>query len=147
MDVTKSPSLNGRLNQFDLTGVRVLFVDDELDSRLLVEQLLRDRNAEVVSAASAMEAMEVIMRSPPDVLVSDIGMPTKDGYWLMQQVCRLVPNHSTSLPAFALTAYARPEDQERAILTGFQMYASKPIEPVELVAKVTKLAGRPAAVT
>ena len=74
-------------------------------------------------------------------------MPTKDGYWLMQQVCRLVPNHSTSLPALTLAAYARPEDQECAILAGFQMYASKPIEPVELVAKVTKLASRPAAVT
>jgi signal transduction histidine kinase len=82
IDVPGMRSPDGQVDQFDLTGVRVLCVDDEPDSRLLVEQLLRERHADVVTATSAVEAIELIIQSPPDVLVSDIGMPVEDGYWL-----------------------------------------------------------------
>ena len=125
-----------------LTEVRVLVVDDEADARALVKRLLEDRGARVQTAGSVAEAMELLRAETPDVLVSDIGMPGEDGYSLIRQVRALGPELGGNVPAVALTAYARAEDRMKAVLAGFQMHVSKPVEPAELLAMVASLAGR-----
>ena len=125
-----------------LTGVRVLVVDDEPDARALVKRLLDDCHATVTTAGSAADAMAQIAAAPPDVLVSDIGMPGQDGYALIAQVRALAGDAGGDVPAVALTAYARSEDRVRAIRAGFQTHVVKPVEPAELVAVVASLARR-----
>ena len=77
-----------------------------------------------------------------DVLVSDIGMPEEDGYALIRQVRALGAEQGGAIPAVALTAYARAEDRMKAVLAGFQMHVTKPVEPAELLTMVASLAGR-----
>jgi CheY-like chemotaxis protein len=120
----------------------VLVVDDDQDARDLVERVLADREAEVVKAASAEEALEALLRTRPTVLLTDIGMPREDGYVLIRRVRALPPEQGGDVPAVALTAYARAEDRTQALLAGFQMHVSKPVEPGELVAAVANLARR-----
>ena len=122
-----------------LNGVKVLVVDDEPDARELIKIVLEECHAEVVTAASTQEALEVLKRERPDVLVSDIGMPQADGYQLIRQVRNLDPNRGGIIPAVALTAYARAEDRKRALLSGYQMHISKPVEPSELIVIVASL--------
>ena len=124
----------------DLSGIKVLVVDDEPDARQLVTRLLNECDAEVFVAASAQEALQLLERVCPHVLVSDIGMPGTDGYQLIRQIrSRHTPQ---KLPALALTAFARSEDRRRAMLAGYQMHLAKPLEPRELVVTVSSLAQR-----
>jgi PAS domain S-box-containing protein len=126
----------------DLSGMRVLVVDDELDARSLIQRLLQDCKADVVTAASVSEAFDIIVGETPDLIVSDIGMPGEDGYGLIRRV-RALKNGKSQIPAIALTAYARTEDRVKAINAGFQLHLSKPVEPVELLAMVNSLVKRP----
>jgi PAS domain S-box-containing protein len=128
----------------DLSGMTVLVVDDELDARSLIQRLLQDCKAVVVTAASVAESLDIIVGETPDLIVSDIGMPGEDGYGLIRRV-RALQNGKSQIPAIALTAYARTEDRVKAINAGFQLHLSKPVEPVELVAMVNSLVKRPAA--
>ena len=125
-----------------LAGLRVLVVDDEADTRVLLRAMLERCGSEVMTAASAAEALELFKESRPDVLVSDIGMPGEDGYALIGSVRKLEEGRGGRVPAVALTAYARAEDRVRALRAGFQVHVPKPIEPVELVTVVASLAGR-----
>jgi len=122
-------------------GVKVLVVDDEPDARALVKRLLEDGGATVTMASSAAEAFELLKANPPDVLVSDIGIPGEDGYSLICRVRALPPEQGGAVPSLALTAYARPQDRDRTILAGFQMHMPKPVEPAELVVMIARLAG------
>ncbi|MEO7724589.1 MAG: PAS domain S-box protein [Chthoniobacterales bacterium] len=126
----------------DLRGVKVLVVDDEADARGVVAHCLGLAGAEVRPASSAEEAFELVRAVRPDVIISDIGMPGEDGYSLIQRVRTLAPNEGGTVPAIALTAYARAEDRMRAVLAGFQMHISKPVEVAELLAMVASLTGR-----
>ena len=128
--------------RFNLAGVKVLVVDDEADARALVKRLLEDRQASVRAAGSAAEAMALIRSEPPDVLVSDIGMPGEDGYSLIRRVRALGPEHGGNIPAIALTAYARSEDRLKTIMAGFQIHVAKPVDTGVLLALVASLAGR-----
>jgi signal transduction histidine kinase/ActR/RegA family two-component response regulator len=123
-----------------LDGVRVLVVDDEEDARALVAIVVEQRGAEVASAGSAAEALALLETFRPDVLVSDIGMPGRDGYDLIRAVRALPPERGGRTPAVALTAYARVEDRVRAIRAGYQLHVPKPVEPEELVVVVASLA-------
>jgi PAS domain S-box-containing protein len=123
-----------------LEGLRVIVVDDDEDARLLVAEMLAERGALPVTAASAAEALAAIEVTPPDVLVSDIGMPGEDGYALITKVRALAPERGGSVPAVALTAYARVEDRVRALASGFQMHVPKPVDPEELAVVVATLA-------
>jgi signal transduction histidine kinase len=125
-----------------LDGVRLLIVDDDEDSRDLVGLLLAEQGAAVSSASSAGEALRLVAESPPDVLLSDIGMPDVNGYSLIRRVRSLPGDRGGRTPAIALTAYARPEDGERAFAAGFQAHVTKPIDPDRLAAVVANLAGR-----
>ena len=128
------------LPQASLANVHILVVDDEPDARELVKRMLEMAGSEVSMAGSASEAIESILISRPDVLVCDIGMPEEDGYSLIRQVRDLEEGQQTSLPAVALTAYARSEDRTRSIRAGFQHHLAKPVEPAELLAVVSSLA-------
>ncbi|MBR8837097.1 MAG: PAS domain-containing protein [Stigonema ocellatum SAG 48.90 = DSM 106950] len=117
----------------DLTGIRVLAVDDEPDARELLTILLTQYGAEVLTVASAAEVLTALESFQPDALVSDIGMPEIDGYTLIQQIRALPPEKGGRIPAIALTAYARVEDHQRAITSGYQQQVTKPLEPEQLV--------------
>jgi signal transduction histidine kinase/CheY-like chemotaxis protein len=124
-----------------LEGVHVLVVDDEPDARDVTAKILAFAGASVAVAASAVEGLEAFKAGRPDILVSDIGMPERDGYWLLREV-RALPPPAGSVPAVALTAYAHPEDTERALHAGFQKHIAKPAPPDALVEAVAALAGR-----
>ncbi|MGJ5673343.1 MAG: PAS domain-containing protein [Nostochopsis sp.] len=126
--------------ELDLTGIRVLIVDDEPDARELFTVLLTQYSVEVLTVASAAEVLASLESFQPDVLVSDIGMPDVDGYTLLKQIRSLPPEKGGQIPAIALTAYARFEDHQRALSEGFQHHISKPIDPVRLVQVVFDLA-------
>ncbi len=128
--------------QPQLTGLRVLVVEDEPDTRLMIKMVLESCEAEVKAAASAQEAIAVLENWRPDVLVSDIGMPDMDGYELIRKVKAMESARGRSLPAVALTAYARDEDREQSIAAGYQMHLAKPVEPSELVNAIAQLAGQ-----
>ena len=126
----------------DLAGVKVLVVDDEPDARDIVRRLLVGQHAEVMVAASADEALEILKPFHPDVLLSDIGMPNKDGYQFIQDVRSMPAGEGGGIPAVALTAFVRTEDRRRAMLAGYQSHLAKPVDPGELIAVVAMLAGR-----
>jgi len=127
-----------------LDGVRVLVVEDEPDARHLLAAVLQKRGARVFMASSAAEAIELLQRERPDVLLSDIALQEQDGYELIKKVRGLPPEMGGRTPAAALTGYGRLEDRMRALSAGFQLHAAKPVEPAELVAVVASLAGKSA---
>ena len=129
-------------SEIDLSGIKVLVVDDEQDARELVKAVLSRSKAHVVSASSAESGLELLQSELPDVLISDIGMPMKDGYQLMREVRSLPASRGGRTAAIALTAFARSEDRTKAMLAGYQLHLAKPIEPRELTAAVRSLAGR-----
>jgi signal transduction histidine kinase/CheY-like chemotaxis protein len=124
----------------ELRGLRLLAVDDDEDSRRLLQSVLETAGASVTLASSVDEAMEAFDREVPDVLLSDIGMPGKDGLELIRLVRARSPERGGKVPAAALTAYARGTDRTRVLSAGFLMHLPKPIEPDELVAVVASLA-------
>ena len=127
----------------DLSGMKVLVVDDEPDARDLIKRILSDCNASVTTAASARAALDAFRESPPDVLVSDLGMPGMDGFELLARVRAFGRDAGGDVPAVALTAFARSEDRLRALEAGFAAHISKPVEPSQLIATVAKMAGPP----
>ena len=127
-----------------LDGVRVLIVEDEPDARHLLAAVLQKRGAHVFLASSAAEALDMLQRERPDVLLSDIALEDEDGYSLIRKVRSLPQDRGGRIPAAALTGYGRLEDRMRALSAGFQLHAAKPVEPAELVAVVASLAGKSA---
>jgi PAS domain S-box-containing protein len=125
-----------------LHGLRLLVVDDEEDALGLVSEVLRGQGAEVHVATSAREALETFRNLRPDVVVSDIGMPEMDGFALIRTIRALPTAQGGGTPAIALTAYARSEDAQRAFLDGYQMHLAKPVELLQLVTVVARVAGR-----
>jgi signal transduction histidine kinase/ActR/RegA family two-component response regulator len=122
-----------------LRGVRVLVVDDDTDARQMISAVLKRSGAEVKTCCSASEALTMLPRWRPDVLMSDIGMAHQDGYDLIHKVRALSDEHGGRVPAAALTAYARDEDRKRAIAEGYQMHVAKPASSEDLVAAVAAL--------
>ncbi|WP_413164326.1 PAS domain S-box protein [Capilliphycus salinus ALCB114379] len=123
-----------------LEGIRVLIVEDEADTREFLSLMLEQAGATVISKPSAQEGLKEFIRSTPDILVSDIGMPGMDGYQLIKQVRSLYKNNSDKqMPAIALTAYASETDFEKAISAGFNQHISKPVEPQRLIKAILNL--------
>jgi CheY-like chemotaxis protein len=132
---------SGEFTLRDLSGVNVLVVDDDRDARELIFRILSDCQATVRIAGSAREAVDGMRTSPPDLLISDLGMPEVDGFELLAWVRQLGRDHGGEVPAVALTAFARSEDRLRALEAGFSAHISKPVEPSELIAVVASLVG------
>jgi CheY-like chemotaxis protein len=122
-----------------LRGLRVLVVDDEDDARQLVRAILEDCGCRVTIAGGVDEALRALAREVPDLLVSDIGMPERDGYDLIRAVRALPRDAGGDVPAAALTAYARVSDRRDLLNAGYSMHACKPVDAAELVAVVTSL--------
>ena len=123
-----------------LDGFRVLVIEDEPDARELVHRVLSEAGCRVVSVVSAEAALAAIAAEPPQLLISDIGLPDHDGYALIQRVRRLEQGDARALPAIALTAFVRSEDRTRALRAGYQAHIGKPVDPVELLATVASFA-------
>lgn len=120
----------------DLAGLQVLVVDDDDDSRELIRRILHDCHADVLTAANATEALDMLEHARPHLLLTDLGMPDVDGYGLLERVRALGAARGGDMPAIALTAFARVEDRVKALSSGFSAHISKPVEPGELIAKV-----------
>lgn len=143
----ESPSLTDEQNyavlltpkSLPLAGVRVLVVDDDADSLDFAAFVLEQDGAFVIAVSSAYEALKTLPEVKPDVLVSDISMPDMDGYMLIRQVRSWTPEQGGQIPAIALTAFARNDDQQEALKAGFQMHLPKPFNPEELIAAIAKL--------
>ena len=110
--------------------------------KYLLTIMLTQCRAQVKAVSSTQEAMELIRSWKPHVLISDIGMPGNDGYSLIRQVRALPADRGGTVPAAALTAYARSEDRVKALAAGYQTHVTKPVDPSELIAVVASLAGR-----
>jgi PAS domain S-box-containing protein len=136
-DLMKS-ELNPALS-LDLRDVRILVVDDEADSRELTVFMIEQAGASVSVATSAIEAIDALMDTPFDVLLSDIGMPNMDGYMLLQQVRSLPPEHNGQIKAIALTAYAGDFNRQQALEAGFQHHIAKPVELEDLIQAIAEL--------
>jgi CheY-like chemotaxis protein len=126
-----------------LDGVKILVVDDEPDTNEVLQELFASCGAEVRVAASARQALEILDRWRPTVIVSDIGMPDQDGYAFIRQVREREPERGGETPAVALTAYSRVEDRVKVLMAGFQMHVAKPVDPTELVAVVASIVRSP----
>ncbi len=129
-------------NQVSLKGLQVLVVDDEDDACELVSFILQQDGALVTEVGSVAQVWSVLEQGMPHILISDLGMPEEDGYSLIRRIRALPVEKGGRMPAIALSAYAKEEDRRRALLTGFQIYLSKPFDPDELVLMVASLSGR-----
>lgn len=125
-----------------LDGIRVLVVDDEADNLDLISFILEQHGAIVTPTASALSALKLFSQEPPDLLVSDIGMPEMDGYMLIRQIRARSPQQGGEIPAIALTAFAGEANQQQMLLAGFGLHIAKPIEPDRLVLAIASLVGR-----
>ena len=121
----------------DLAGVRILVVDDQSDARDIIGTILEQYGAEVRVAESTATALTALEKWPFDVLVSDIGMPVDDGYVLIEKLRKKLDHPEVArIPAVALTAYARSEDEQKALASGYDAHVAKPIEPGRLASAV-----------
>ncbi len=127
-----------------LAGVHVLVVDDDPGAREVIARILQALGARVTLAGSGPAALTLLFERKPHVLVADLGMPEMDGYALIEQIRALDPNLGGRVPAVAVTAYASAQDRLRALHAGYQNHIAKPVEPEELAAVITSLAGRSA---
>jgi CheY-like chemotaxis protein len=129
-----------------LTGLHILVVDDEVDAREVMRFMLERGGARVRTAESAAQALDAIREDPPDLLISDIGMPEEDGYVMVRRLRAMEEGVRRRLPAIALTAYAGEEDSRRARAAGFDAHLSKPVDPARLIEIAVGLTGsRPGA--
>ena len=125
-----------------LDGVSALVVDDHEDGLELVAMILTQQGASVLKAKDAGRALSLLRENRPSVLVSDLEMPGESGYDLMEKIRALPASQGGLTPAIALTAYARSDDQVRALMAGFQAHLSKPTRPHELASAVAGLVGQ-----
>jgi signal transduction histidine kinase/ActR/RegA family two-component response regulator len=123
----------------DLTGVRVLIVDDEPDAREMMACALATCGTTVLTAGSSQEALAALEQSEVDVLLADIGMPVEDGFTLIKKVRTLPSRRSAAVPAAAVTAYARDDQRQQALAAGFQLHIAKPVDPPQLAHAVASL--------
>ena len=122
-----------------LEGLRILAVDDNDDTLDLLTIILEGYGVQVTTARSASAALNLIKQQSFDVLVSDLAMPEKDGYWLIRQVRNLPPEKSGLIDAIALTAIAGEVERNNSVKAGFNIHLTKPIEPNKLVVVVNQL--------
>jgi PAS domain S-box-containing protein len=129
-------------NKFDsslITGIQILIVDDDADTREFLGFFLQQNGALTTVAASVTEALAVIVKTVPDLLISDLGMPERDGYNLIQLLRAMPKEEGGEIPAIALTAYAGESDRDRVLASGFQKHIAKPVQPTELLTSIADL--------
>jgi signal transduction histidine kinase/ActR/RegA family two-component response regulator len=117
----------------DIAGCRILIVEDDPDSREMLDMLLRTLSAETATAATAAEALERLSSFRPDVLISDLGLPEVDGYDLIQRIRSRSADEGGTIPALALTGFAGAEEKRRVHLAGFDGHLPKPVDYEKLI--------------
>jgi signal transduction histidine kinase/response regulator RpfG family c-di-GMP phosphodiesterase len=128
-----------------LLGIRILVVDDDDDACQMLRFALGTLGADVVTSHSVAQAFEAISDQAPHIVLTDINMPGEDGYSLLSRLRSHEDRHLAVIPAIALTAMARPEDQDRALSAGFHLHVAKPIDIEELSETIVRLIGNSAA--
>ena len=139
--ITKKTTQEGPIQSQQLSGFQVLVVDDDYDARKMLRKILSNHGAKVLEAASAGEAMQIIKSYRLALIVSDIGMPDVDGYELIRLIRSLPDRAQATLPAIALTAYARDEDRNAALAAGYFDHVIKPVNAKHLVERAVKAIG------
>ena len=132
---------SSRVGMPSITGLRVLVVDDEPDSRRTIAAILEQYGAAITAASNAAEGLVLSKREAFDVLLCDIAMPEQDGYSLIRRI-RSSADEKSRIPAVALTAYGRPSEREIALGEGFDEYMRKPVEPNELISLIARTVRR-----
>ncbi len=130
--------LHGNQKITQLQNLCILVVDDDADARMLMQTVLQSAGADVLVAASVKEALALLEQQSPALLISDISMPDEDGFTLIRQVRSRTMEKGGQIPAIALTAFAEAKNEQRILKAGFQLFITKPIEPMELVDKVVE---------
>ncbi|WP_363318149.1 response regulator [Nostoc sp. NMS4] len=120
-------------------GLRILIVDDDVDTREFLHFLLQQNGALITAAASVKEALTIIAQVVPNLLISDLGMPEIDGYSLIKILRAMPKEEGGEIPAIALTAYAGESDRDRVLAAGFQKHIAKPVQPTELLTSIADL--------
>lgn len=142
---TKSGSgISNPKNAKRLKDVKILIVEDDLDSRQVLQLVLEQAGARVVAAESVSDALSILDASKtdlPDAIVSDLAMPEEDGYALISRVRQRSPDNGGKIPAIALSAFATDENKQNAYDSGFQKYHTKPFEPDNLVNDILSVLG------
>jgi CheY-like chemotaxis protein len=128
-----------------LPSVHVLVVDDSFEIRNMLAQILKQEGATVTVVGTAEDALDLLEQSRPDVLLSDLEMPDKDGYWLIGRVRALAADRGGLTPAACLTGRTSPEDRARVLGAGFQYHIAKPVDVTRLLGVVGILALKPLA--
>lgn len=126
----------------DLSGLRVLVVDDEPDTLEILSMMLNQSGASVRTATSSADALRTFGEWQPNVLLSDLGMPGEDGYTLINRIRALAPERGGNIPAAAITAHVREEDREKVFAAGYQAHIAKPVDPAKLLTALAGLTGR-----
>jgi len=126
----------------ELSGMTVLVIDDELDSLELVQQVLAGSDVTILTATGAREALRLVEARKPDLVISDIGMPLVDGFEMIRRIRAMPDRETAGVPAIALTAFSRREDQQRALEAGFDDYLAKPVAPAALLQTVAAIVAR-----
>jgi signal transduction histidine kinase/CheY-like chemotaxis protein len=122
-----------------LAGLSILVVDDDDEGRAIVAEYLANQRATVLTASSVQQALEMLERERVDVLLADIAMPDEDGYSLIRRVRASATFETASIPAAALTSFARDEDRQQALDAGFQVHLAKPVDPRRLIETIAGL--------
>lgn len=131
--------LHGNKEIAQLQNLCILVVDDDADALLLMQTVLKSTRADVLVAASVKEALALLEQQSPALLISDISMPDEDGFTLIRQVRSRSIEQGGQIPAIALTAFAEAKNEQRILKAGFQLFITKPIEPMELVDKIIEV--------
>jgi len=129
-------------NRRPLTNKQILIVEDDADSREVLQLFLEQSGAHVLSAESAKVAMEILTgpsNSKIDLIISDLAMPEEDGYSLLARIRQMPADRGGAIPAIALSAFTTVESKQKAFESGFQLYSTKPFEPEKLIADVLRL--------
>jgi CheY-like chemotaxis protein/two-component sensor histidine kinase len=138
VQMTASPEAGAAPPPEDLSGMEILVVEDDHEAREMLSMVLRERGATVRLVHDHAEALAALASARPHVLVSDIGLPGKDGYELVRDMRRGEAG-GTRLPAIALTAFARAKDREMALDAGFDAHCAKPLQPHELIGTILQV--------
>ncbi|PYT01942.1 MAG: hypothetical protein DMF63_03670 [Acidobacteria bacterium] len=131
-----------QINRRPLAGKRVLIVEDDADSREVLQLFLQQSGADVSSAESAKFAMDILSQPSnglPHLIISDLAMPDEDGYSLLSRIRQMSPSRGGLIPAIALSAFTTTESKQKAFESGFQLYATKPFDPDKLIADILNL--------
>ncbi|NEU77496.1 response regulator [Hassallia byssoidea VB512170] len=138
-EIVPGEAVHGNKKIAQLQNLCILVVDDDADARMLMQTVLQSTGADVLVAASVKEALALLEQRSPALVISDINMPDEDGFTLIRQVRSRTIKKGGQIPAIALTAFAGAKNEQRILKAGFQLFITKPIEPMELVDKIIEV--------